>query len=69
MKRIAKYLPNIKLVLCIRNPSNRAYSEFKMQNPSGTLTRKIATKKGYLKRGEYHQRLFEFLGEEIKEWY
>lgn len=57
MKRIAKYIPNVKLVLCIRNPSNRAYSEFKMQKPNRVLTYETAVKKGYLRRGEYHKQI------------
>ena len=57
MELMAKYIPDIKLILCIREPSNRAYSEFKMQVPTGTFTYEIAEKKGYLTRGKYYKQI------------
>jgi len=59
-KRMRDYIPNVKLVLCIRNPVNRAYSEYQMQRH--TAPRKhtrgfdaAVNDKGYRKRGRYYE--------------
>lgn len=57
MERMAKYISDVKLILCIREPSNRAYSEFQMQNPGKTFTFDIAEKRGYLSRGKYYKQI------------
>jgi len=30
MKKMGQYIPNIKVIICVRNPVDRAYSEFQM---------------------------------------
>ena len=52
MKRIADYIPNVKLVFCIRDPIDRAYSEYQMQKDrvSGINT-------GHLYRGLYYSQI------------
>jgi hypothetical protein len=57
MERMSKYIPNVKLILCIREPVSRAYSEFQMQSPGKTFTYEIAEKKGYLRRSKYYEQI------------
>jgi len=57
MERIAKYIPDVKLVFCIREPVSRAYSEFQMQKPNKKFTIELAEKKGYLNRGKYYKQI------------
>ena len=59
MKRMSKYLPNIKLILNIRNPIDRAYSEYQMQygKVKQAFNVDMANKKGYLYRGCYYKQL------------
>lgn len=59
MERMAKYIPNVKLILCIREPVSRAYSEFQMQNPGKKFTLDIAEKRGYLTRGKYYKQIMK----------
>ncbi len=49
MKRMADHVPDVKLILCIRDPIDRAYSEYQMQkdNISGITS-------GHLYRGLYY---------------
>ncbi len=56
MKRMSEYIPNVKLVLCIRNPVDRAYSEYQMQRSrlSGAFNMNFAQQRGYLERGMYY---------------
>jgi len=57
MKLMAKYIPDVKLILCIREPVSRAYSEFQMQNPGKKFTYEIAESRGYIKRGKYYKQI------------
>lgn len=59
MKRMSEYIPNIKLILCIRNPVDRAYSEYQMQKQKITkpLDMNLAQQRGYLYRGLYHYQI------------
>lgn len=54
MERISKYIPNVKLILCIREPVSRMYSEFQMQIPNQKFTIDLAKKRGYLNRSKYY---------------
>lgn len=54
ISRIKEYSPKSKLIICIRNPVDRAYSEVKMTYPNVNFTFKFAKKFGYLYRGEYY---------------
>ncbi len=53
MKRMSKYTSNVKLILCIRNPVDRAYSEYQMQKDriSGGINI------GHLQRGLYYEQI------------
>jgi len=57
MERISKYIPHVKLVLCIREPVSRAYSELQMQAPNKKFTIELAERKGYLNRGKYYKQI------------
>jgi hypothetical protein len=62
MKRISEYVPHVKLVLCIRNPIDRAYSEYNMQKNKKGLKHfdfLVAKQHGYLKRGMYFNQIYE----------
>jgi len=59
IKRIKEYAPDTKLIICIRNPVDRAYSEVKMTYPNVNFTFKFAKKFGYLYRGEYYNQIKE----------
>ncbi len=61
-KRMKIHMPDVKLVLCVRNPVNRAYSEYQMQRHTAPRkhTRGFDTAvndKGYKKRGRYYDLL------------
>lgn len=59
MSRIAEHIPSCKIVLCVRNPTDRAYSEYQMQLHTAPKKNKkgfeVAFKgnTGYQKRGKY----------------
>jgi len=63
IQRMKNIVPSVKLILCIRNPIDRAYSEYFMQ--LDTHPRKyppafdvaIKKNKGYQHRGKYYQML------------
>jgi hypothetical protein len=63
MERIAKHIPKCKIILCARNPVDRAYSEYQMQLHTAPGKNKngfeVAFKehKGYRERGEYYSLL------------
>jgi len=59
MKRISEYIPDVKLIICVRNSVERAYSEFQMQIPNQKFTFKLAEKRGYLSRGKYYNQIKE----------
>lgn len=57
-ERMREHIPDVKLVFCVRNPVNRAYSEYNMQlkTSPGKNTHgfdKAANRAGYRKRGRY----------------
>lgn len=37
MREISKYIPNCKIILCLRNPVDRAYSNYQMNSKSGRI--------------------------------
>ena len=41
MKAIKDNIPNAKLILCVRNPADRAYSNFQMNRKSYTIERTL----------------------------
>lgn len=59
MKRMSEYIPDVKLIICVRNPVDRAYSEYNMQKKKGLppFSIDLAQKRGYLYRGLYYQQL------------
>lgn len=59
MDRMAHYIPNVKLVLCIRNPVDRAYSEYQMQRDkiNRPFNIGLARERGYLYRGSYYTQI------------
>lgn len=59
MKRMSEYVPNVKLILCIRNPIDRAYSEYQMQQHklSKPFDMSLANQRGYLYRGLYYSQI------------
>ncbi len=61
-ERLHKYIPNAKLILCVRNPVDRYYSEYQMQRHTAPKkhTRGFdaaLADKGYYRRGKYHNML------------
>lgn len=63
-ERIHKHFPNTKIIACLRNPINRAYSQFfykraKGQDESMTFEDVLANqyKNYYIKRGKYYDNL------------
>ncbi|KKN60585.1 hypothetical protein LCGC14_0530250 [marine sediment metagenome] len=56
MKRMAKHMPDVKLVLNVRNPVDRAYSEYQMHHRklSKPFDMSLARQRGYLCRGSYY---------------
>jgi len=57
MERISKHIPDVKLILCLREPIKRMYSEFQMQTPNIPFTIKLAEKRGYLNRSKYYKQI------------
>lgn len=57
IKRISKHIPNIKLIICIREPISRAFSEFIMQSNGTPFTYELALQKGYLGRSKYYKQI------------
>jgi len=56
MSRMKQVIPNTKLILCVRNPVDRAYSEYYMQ--LHTLPEELREGwDGYKERGKYHDML------------
>jgi len=60
MKLISEYIPEVKLILLVRNPVDRAYSEYKMST-GGNIDKfsqiMRGKKKGYWGRGQYFERI------------
>ena len=56
MKRMSEHVPDVKLILNIRNPVDRAYSEYQMQRHklSKSFDMSLAGQRGYLYRGLYY---------------
>ncbi len=52
MKRMSRHVPDVKLVLCIRDPVDRAYSEYQMQKD-----RVNGVNVGHLERGLYSSQI------------
>lgn len=60
MERMSQYVPNVKLILCVRNPIDRAYSEYHMhfhtspgKNRKRNFREAIKKDKQYIKKGSY----------------
>ena len=51
MKAIKKHIPDVKLLLCVRNPVDRAYSNFQMHRNAGRISK--FDYKPYLGVGKY----------------
>jgi len=63
---IKKYFPDIKLIVCLRNPIDRAYSQYWMvKNSEGAENRSfkeaIKSEKEYTERGMYYKQLTNYL--------
>ncbi len=56
MRRLYEHVPSVKLILNIRNPVDRAYSEYQMQRHrlSKSFDMSLAGQRGYLYRGLYY---------------
>lgn len=62
MRRMAKHMPDVKLVVCVRNPVERAYSHYQMakQNKPDkypSFERALKRNKDFFKTGLYLKRL------------
>ena len=59
MGRMTEYIPNVKLILNIRNPIDRAYSEYQMQRAkiNRPFDMDLVNQRGYLYRGMYYQQI------------
>ena len=66
-KRMHKHIPNAKLILCVRNPADRMYSEYQMQRHTQGLSEKynFAKDVGYTHRGKY----FEMIKRNVLPYY
>jgi hypothetical protein len=68
-QRIAKIIPNVKLILCLRNPIDRAYSQYWMDvrghkaNSENipSFSEAIQMKPEYLTKGLYYDQLMVYL--------
>ncbi len=66
-KRIKKYFPGVKLIAILRNPIDRAYSEYCMDLRLGKVTGSFADELGgkfktrYLNQGFYHKQIKRYL--------
>lgn len=54
MRRIHGHIPNVKLILCVRNPIDRAYSHFHSFKRRGMTRSFDKNNKSYLKGGMYY---------------
>jgi len=56
MMYIKEYIPDVKLIMCVRNPVDRAYSNYRMNlkpgKVSGEFTYKLYKKRYYSRRNE-----------------
>ena len=67
-KRIAKHFPNIKIIICLRNPTDRAYSHFYASHYSGKTDEKkfhsfeeaILNNPEFIRRSMYSEYVEEF---------
>ena len=59
MERMARHIPDVKLILCLRNPVDRAYSEYQMQRKgiNKPFDMSLADARGYLYRGSYYNQI------------
>lgn len=61
MQKIYDYIPDVKLILTIREPIDRAYSEYQMdkilrfKKCNLSFEKAVAKDKGYIERGKYHE--------------
>ncbi len=56
MKLMYDFIPDVKLIICVRNPTDRLYSEFRMRKPEEKQTPrlyKFARRTGARMRGSY----------------
>ena len=61
-KRMKEHCPEVKIILCARNPTERFYSEYQMQRDTAPKKHRKGFKaalgdKGYYKRGCYYETL------------
>jgi hypothetical protein len=52
MRIMSYHIPNVKLIVCIRNPIDRAYSEYQMQR-----NKVSGINRGHIERGFYYKQL------------
>jgi hypothetical protein len=55
MRRIHKHIPDVKLILCVRNPIDRAHSHFQKLNRKGLIPGQSVLMNNYVKRGYYYR--------------
>jgi len=53
MRQIKKYIPDVKLILCTRNPVDRAFSNFQMNRKAGRVTNFERSIDRYFNAGKY----------------
>lgn len=64
--RINRYLPNIKLLVCLRNPVDRAYSNYRNDIMAGTIEKTLSfrdalkVKDYYLGQGHYKRQFAKY---------
>ena len=64
-RRIHEFLPNVKLVVSLRNPADRAFSGFMMRTRRGEAVKsfyeELTTQSSHVKEGLYYRRLKRYL--------
>ncbi len=64
--RIHQYLPEVKLLVCLRNPVDRAYSNYRNDIMAGTIPKSMDFKKAlkikdyYTRQGHYKKQFLEY---------
>lgn len=57
LKFMKKFIPDVKLILCVRNPVDRAYSNFKMHNRLNNAKFTFSSFRRYASQGKYIQNI------------
>ncbi|MEA2020131.1 MAG: sulfotransferase [Patescibacteria group bacterium] len=65
-RNIYKHFPNIKIIICLRNPINRAYSQYRVYNKyykveERSFEKVVRVEEEYRERGLYYKQLTRYL--------